>query len=156
LTATHTVNAACGKCDSLHLLTPPTTHRIIQNNHPTLNRPALHADIDGVSLLVLVALHLLTLLKSSGHAAAAVGAGVGGANASVPALARLLTPAPGVGGLHWSVMGIAAAALAHAALLTSSGFMRWWVLRRRVNRWLQVAGGTQPAATHTRRYRAPS
>lgn len=79
-------------------------------------RNTLHADVDGVSLLVTVALHLLTLLRLVPGGVGDVGSGP---------LARLLSPAPAAAGLHWAVLCMAAISLVHAALLTAPWFMRW-------------------------------
>jgi hypothetical protein len=82
---------------------------------------ALHADIDGVAVLVLAVLLLLTLAKGSAPDGAS---GVGGG----ATLLRLLrAAAPGAAGLHWAIAFAVAAAIAHAALLTSPHFVSWWV-----------------------------
>lgn len=83
-------------------------------------RNALHADIDGVSLLVLVALHLLTLVKGSG----------GSRGGAASTLLRMLSPAAAASGLHWAVACVAVVALAHALMLSSPNFMCWYVVKR--------------------------
>ncbi|GBF96453.1 hypothetical protein Rsub_09252 [Raphidocelis subcapitata] len=119
------------------VLAPALLHRLAVDHFawgftpPSLERAfrawcdSLHSDLDSVSLLVLVALHLLTLLKSvgitPGAAAASDAAGTGGA------ALRLLSPPRAAAGLHWAVMALACGALGHAALLTSPRFMRWYI-----------------------------
>lgn len=111
---------------------PPTsTHQSSQRAFVSW-RNALHAELDAVALLVLGALHVLTLLKGAGLSPLAGGgfAAPSKADAAVAAAAaggpsRLLSPLPAAAGLHWAVCALAVLALTHAALLTLPTFLAW-------------------------------